>query len=222
MLMEILSGLRRAILYIGDPQRVRAVADLLSAVAALLWPVVLLLLLFSFRREFVRFIRRLKKARLFGQEVELGDELRELQRSVVEAQEETEAAPPLPGPVPPAAGIQLPAGFDEEIEVLNVAAQSPTAGLMLLSSLVERRVDALIQRFAPGGGSTAVRLRQADKELTSLGHLPSSLTRSVDSFLHVRSRVVHGGEASADEVLRAIDVGLRLLRTLRAVSPEQG
>src|SRR5688572_25802343 len=63
--------LRRFVLYVGQPDRINAVADLLSAVAALLWPIALVGLVYAFRPEVKRLLWRLKKARLFGQEVEL-------------------------------------------------------------------------------------------------------------------------------------------------------
>jgi uncharacterized protein YutE (UPF0331/DUF86 family) len=44
--------------------------------------------------------------------------------------------------------------------------------------------------------------------------VPPSVAESVTAFWKLRSRVVHASDATREEILRAIDVGLDLLRLL--------
>ncbi len=53
-------------------------ANLLRAIAALLWPIFAFVALFLFRREIRKFLNRIKRGKLFGQEVELEEELKRL------------------------------------------------------------------------------------------------------------------------------------------------
>jgi hypothetical protein len=48
------------------------------------------------------------------------------------------------------------------------------------------------------------------------GHLPSTLKL----FSIARNKIVHGGEVSDDEILRAVDSGVTILRALRAIPRE--
>jgi hypothetical protein len=58
-------------------------SDLLRGVAAVLWPIVILVLLLIFRPEVTGLFSRLRKAKLLGQEVELDESLDKLNRSAV-------------------------------------------------------------------------------------------------------------------------------------------
>jgi hypothetical protein len=46
-------------------------ADLLRAIAALLWPLLAFVILFLFRREIRDILRKVKRGKFFGQELEL-------------------------------------------------------------------------------------------------------------------------------------------------------
>jgi hypothetical protein len=71
-------------------------ADLVSAIAQLLWPGVALTVVLLFRKELAGAIRRFRKGKILGNEVELGDELAALERQVVEVVAETPRLLPAP------------------------------------------------------------------------------------------------------------------------------
>jgi hypothetical protein len=223
MTATVADWLHRTILYLGDAARLKATAELLTAVAALLWPVAFFLVLFVYRGDVRRVFQRLRKARLLGQELELDEELSAVQRSVDAAVEAVESEDPHPPPSARTASGNLasagsPDVLDEVSEILRIAAQSPKAALMLLASHIERRLRGLVQ--APGESARIPTVVAMVQRLAKDGRIPESLANSISSFLHVRSRVLHGGEATPNEVLRAIDVGLTLLRTLSTVPPD--
>ena len=215
---QIVDWIYRAILYIGDPARLTALADLVSAIAALLWPLAIFLLLCVYRAEVRRVFQRLRKARVMGQEVELQDELSAVQQSVDAAAESVESKPssvPSAATHPPGTSAGSRDPMDEVTEILRIAAQSPKAALMLLSSHIERRLRNLVS--TPSDNLRTPTVTAMVQLLATQGRLPDSLAKSISSFLHVRSRVLHGGEATETEVIRAIDVGLVLLRTLNTL-----
>jgi hypothetical protein len=50
--------------------------------------------------------------------------------------------------------------------------------------------------------------------------LPPSLSRAVGQFYEVRNRIVHGHDVTADDALRALDSGLKILSTIRSLPHE--
>jgi len=197
-MLAIAHWVRRAVLYMGDPVRLSALADLLGAIAALLWPVAFFLLLYVYRAEVRRVFQRLRKARLLGQELELDDELSAVQRSVDAAAEvvesETSHSIPFAGSPSGIAPVGSPDVLDEVSEILRIAAQSSKAALMLLSSHIERRLRDLV---APPNENLRIPTVAAMVQLLAKeGRIPELLANSISSFLHVRSRVLHGGKLS--------------------------
>src|SRR5258705_10171052 len=72
----------RSVAWCLEPARLTALASLLSAVAASLWPALFLWAIFHFRRELRRLLPRLRRGKFLGQELELADEIDQVQRTV--------------------------------------------------------------------------------------------------------------------------------------------
>jgi len=114
-------------------------ADLIRAIAALLWPVLLLVLVVLNWNGARTFLQRLRKAKFFGQELELDASLDRLN----ETAEKVAAAEP-DAPVPLDAGHGVPDSSlrddytSEEGKILEEVGRSPRLGLMLLSAELER------------------------------------------------------------------------------------
>lgn len=192
----------------------QGVAELLSALARVLWPALWLLVVFLFRKELGELLQKLRLLRLFGNEVDLGGELTKL-----EEQASTAAAD-----VPGAAEGQ---GLDDRIskqthtedQVLVEAGRSPRAALMLLSADIERelRFILLATNWASQMPRRTWTVQDAIPVLVAQGTLPGHIGNAVRSFVDVRNKIVHGGTAEEGDVLRAVDAGLTVLRTLRAI-----
>ena len=112
-------------------------ADLLRAIAALLWPVVALIVLFAFRTQVRDVLGRLKRGKVLGQEIELAESLDRLSLSASVVAAET---PLLTGETAQAANEPTPAEVEVEERVLQLAAQSPKAALLLLAAEMEREL----------------------------------------------------------------------------------
>lgn len=159
------------------------------------------------------------------------EDLDKLQRESQLAEEEQESRP---GPIvttnydpliEEALQAQKSAGrsVDEIVsEVLQEAARSPKVGLMVLSAELERSVRTLLMTTGWAQSQGRFTLRQGIDRLVELGVLTSSAASALAVFQSVRNEIIHGGRvASDDEVLRALDAAIPLLRAILAVPVEK-
>jgi hypothetical protein len=213
-----------AILVIRHASTAKDVADLISAVASLTWPVVAVVIVNWFRPEFRAILSRIRRGKFLGTEFEL-DEL----QAKTEAAEATRivsatgsaagtSSVSAQGARMEGAGIiSAEAVLDEIEEVLHEASRSPRLGLMLLSAKIERAAREL----ASGTGLDVIRgthpsLIAVVRALLRAGRLTIEDGDALLLFSQVRNRIVHGHDADDEEVARAIDSGTRLLRLLLA------
>jgi len=193
------------------------IAALIQAVAALLWPLVALYAFHRFAPEIKSLAARLRKGKVLGQEIELERSLDRLGRTAAKAESEVAASVSTRSLV----ATPEPRGGDRSSEsvqrILTTAAQSPKAGLLLLASELEGELRQLLTSFDPLDGRRTLPAKEAFARLTASGGMPRHVGESLRLFWDVRNKVVHGRTASDDEILRAIDSGLRLLRALSAL-----
>ncbi|MBM4125426.1 MAG: hypothetical protein FJ246_10845, partial [Nitrospira sp.] len=151
-------------------------ADLISAIAALLWPVFAFTALFVFKAQIANLIGRLRRGKLLGQEIELSESLVKLEKSAVAVAKEVAALPTPSQPVPP----EEPKDDDQIKVILHEAARSPKTALILLASEIEREARQLLASVGHLKGQRYVPLSQAmdvlGKQFCGLpAHIPSSL-----------------------------------------------
>ena len=132
----------------------KELAELLQAIASLLWPILTFVVVMLFRKEITDLVRRLKRGKLFGQELELEKSLDQLDEKAKAAAAQV---PELPvtnihkrieatGTVEPPLQLNRAQVSDEESEadivqkVLNLANSAPKLGLVLLSSEIDKEV----------------------------------------------------------------------------------
>lgn len=215
-------------------------AQFISAVAALLWPLFAFTLLILFHKEIRRLISRIKRGKILGQEVELETSLTQLQTVTTAAVLDVSALPSLPlptqlslpspaeteteGKVVPSSETDAPptpphppAEENIEAKILEEAARSPKAALLLLSSELERAVREIVANLGLLQGRRFLPIHQGLGLLMERGALPESVANGLQLFLKVRGRIVHGGDADEDLILRAIDSGISLLKAIRAI-----
>lgn len=196
------------------------VAQLISAIAQLLWPLVAFAAILMFRPQLTDLLQRLRKGKLFGQEIELGDSLAKLEESANAAQSEVARLPPSSEQGTADNGSREQTDAASAIDrVITTAAQSPTAALVLLAAELEREVRQLLASLGLLRGRRSVPIRQAIAELDEYG-LPRHVPSSLRLFWEVRHRLVHGHSASDSDTLSAIDSGIAIMRALKAVPHE--
>lgn len=178
-------------------------AALIRALASLAWPTVILLALFLFKNEIRNLLDRLRRGKLpGGLELEL-DRLEErtvsVERRLPVSEEEPEVT-------------------STEQKIRELAADNPRLAVMELSSKLEVAARTLHFHTFSEESEPPRGLRQTVRELEGDGDLEemSDLTMR---FSRIRNAVVHGldQEISEAELLRAVDLGLRLYRILRTL-----
>lgn len=191
-------------------------ADLISALASLTWPVIAVVIVNWFRSEIRAILSRIKKGKFLGQEIELA----ELEAKTVAAEEKAEDWGASSGASEPhleASGTVGPDMAQDDVEeVLREASRSPRLGLMLLSAKIERAAREWAADTGLAAPDRPRALSVIVRQLVAGEQLPDEAAEALYLFTRVRNRIVHGDDADDDEIARAIDSGTRLLRLLRS------
>ncbi len=99
-------------------------------------------------------------------------------------------------------------------QILSEAGRSPKAALMALAAQLEAELRRLLREAeAPVVPETT--WRDSAEFLRERG-FPDELLRSMIRFRDIRNKIVHGYSIDDDNMLRAIDLGLRILNAVRA------
>lgn len=196
-----------AILIIRRVSTAKDLADLISAIASLAWPVVTIAIVNWFRPEVRAILSRIRKGKFLGTEFELD----ELQAKTVAAEEkvEVEGSAEEPSDVTTTNRAQ-----DAVEEVLRETSRSPRLALMLLSAKIERAARELAAETDLDVSRRSVPLSIMIRSLVQAELLPFEAAEALNLFNQVRNQIVHGHDADDDEIARAIDSGTRLLRLL--------
>lgn len=106
--------------------------------------------------------------------------------------------------------------------VLEQAQKSPRLGLIVLASELDRAVRDLLRGTGWWVEGRTGSLGAGVVRLAELGVLAPSMPSAVENFMAVRNDVVHGGQRVTDEdILRAVDTGVTLLRAVGTVPRER-
>lgn len=195
----------------------KLINELIGALASLMWPIVTLVLILVFRKDLTALLARIRKGKLFGQELELDPAIFEFQRSVREAQQE------VPEPeVPPQKLQQQVEELDRDTkEIIDIAARDPELGVVKLATKLEREVRLLAASLGQLESKRHISLIQVFSMLVEKGYVPKHTAESLQSFWELRNRIVHGrGEESDKDIRRVLDIGLVLLKTIRSIPHE--
>lgn len=193
-------------------------AALLQAISTLLWPILTFVALLMFRKQIADIVSRLKRGKLFGQEIELDESLNKLRASTDLVQQEVAALPAIE--THEKTVEEVTANQDVAQQIISEAAKSPKAALISLSSELEKLAREILATTGHLQGRRHVAMPQAISELHKTHGLASHVPSSLHHFWDVRNRVIHLGEGNDEDILRALDSGIALLRALQAVPRE--
>ena len=197
--------------------RFKLINELLVAISQLPWPVVVLVVALIFRRDIAALLHRVRKGKLFGQEMELDPAVQEFRVSVQEAQDE------IPGSIVGEKQFEKETTEldQDEKEVLEAAKTNPELGVIKLSSILEREIRLLAGSLGQLGQRTRSAATQLFRVLVDKGYIPAHTTKSLEIFWELRNEIIHGHRGKEDRnVLRVLDVGLVLLRTIKSIPHE--
>lgn len=194
----------------------QAIGGILQAIGAIGWACLPFTVLFVFKTEIIRAFSRLRKGEFLG----LKFELDELEKSADATAMEVST---YVGPVPleenrVARGEEK---FDATIKsILQQATSAPKVALIVLRAELEREARQALAARGMLGGRLAVSVSQALSELHQYG-FPPNLSGSLKLFNDVSNSIIHGKtDATDDDVLRALDSGISILRSLNALPNE--
>jgi hypothetical protein len=91
---------------------------------------------------------------------------------------------------------------------------------LILGAEIERELRQLLwsSGWIQGVGKSTI-TRSID-HLVKLGVVPPNLGSSVSVFLDIRNKLLHGYGVTDNEILRAVDIGITILRTVIAIPQE--
>ena len=211
------------------------IATIISAMASLAWPLFAAGVVLMFRKEIRALAGRVKRGKLFGQELELERQGVRAQAnlakaampsvSVLEVQELRAKAN-----VADAASPSSPASSTARAEsdppntraiTLAIAEKKPKLALLSLQGEIEKETRELLASIGLLAKRNSFPLQEMLKVLRDSNQVPATLVKSAESFLQIRNKIVHGRSASDDDILSAIDSGLTILDALAAVPHER-
>lgn len=195
----------------------KLINELIAALARLSWPIITLIIILVFRHDIAALLRRVRKGKLFGQEMELDPEVKEFHKAVEDAQEEIPESP-----VEEEQYEKETEQLDRDIkEVLDAAKINPELGVIKLSSILEREIRTLVGSLGNIGSRTRMAATHLFRVLVEKGHLPKHTTKSLQIFWGLRNEIVHGYKPKDEHnVLRVLDIGLVLLKTITSIPHE--
>lgn len=193
-------------------------ADLISAAASLLWPILGFVALFAFRKELANAIGRIRKGKFLGQEIELDEDLARLRNIANKASEEVALLPSTKSDE--SVSPVLDAEADPIAEIVAKAVQSPRVALILLATEVEREARQTLASIGKLPKTMKLTLSQTIDLLDSHYGLPKHVSSGLRLFWETRNSIIHGGETEERNILSAIDSGVMIFRTLQALPRE--
>jgi hypothetical protein len=189
-------------------------AILLQAIATLLWPLFAFTTLFLFRSEITDIARRLKKGKLLGQEIELNESLDLLDKSALSIEQNVTSFPEQINEKNQILGERIIE------EIISEAARSPKVALIHLASELEKIARQILASSGFLQGRSHITFSKAIAELNEIYGLPRHIPNSLNFFWEARNRLIHKGEGTDEDILRAIDSGLTILKALQAIPRE--
>lgn len=183
-------------------------AAIISSIAQLLWPVLAFFIVYFFRTEFENILKRINKGKISGLEIEL-DRLGEATTKAKSEYDEIKVVSP---PRKDVTTVET-----EEYKILELAKKSPKVALLILTLEIERELNAVLFGLEIDQGKGPKSVRQSFSAINNKYSLPTHLNESIDLFSQIRNRFIHGRNVSEDEIIRAIDYGISIIQTLKAI-----
>ena len=105
--------------------------------------------------------------------------------------------------------------------ILSEVPKSAKGALLMLGAELERQLRQLLWSSGWIQGVGKATITKSIDHLVKLGVLSKTWGGSVQAFLEVRNRLLHGYGVTEDEVLRGVDIGLTVLQAVLAIPCEQ-
>lgn len=173
------------------------------------WPTFAFVVLFVFQTEIRQILNRIKKGKIFGNEFELEKEIDKFDDAVEAIENE----------IPQ--NLSFEEGADKENKILSDSISDPKIGILVLAREIEKEIRKLIGSLGLLKGENYRSVHQSFEALEQRGSLPKHTIGALKIFWKLRNEVVHGKEIDNEKnVIRVLDIGMTLLRTLKSIPHE--
>ncbi len=211
----------------------KLIIELTVAVSHYLWPIVTLIIVLIFRTPIKELLGRIRKGKLFGQELELDSAVSEFRITVQQAEKEIPQLPEtkeVKGLLKEATEYLEPKEFIsgetnqtdlETNQILDDSRNDPEVAIIRLSAILEKEARAILGSLGHLPPRSKITVRQALQKLEAQGLLPKHTISSLTMFWDLRNKIIHGeGAVDKKDILSVLDTGIVLLKTLRAIPRE--
>lgn len=205
-------------------------AELLQAIASLLWPILCISIAIYYRKEVKTLLQRLRRGKFLGQEVELEESLARLDNDARQVELERPIVPIFTKKVeqladPDASSSKLiPLGTIQSFsemrvqEILDTSKSSPKIALRMLADLIDNELREIIFSKGEVDKPYTFSPRFSREMLARRDVLSPQILQALEEFHSVLAMITHHLDKVSDvKALRALDSGLKIYITLREV-----
>jgi hypothetical protein len=182
--------------------------ELIVAISKILWPIIVLVIVILFKKEIASLLRRLKKGKFLGQELELDNEIKEFKKATDKASKSITE------------DLQTTKDKDPQKsdEILKISIADPTIGIVVLSKEIEKELLKITASIGLLKELQNKSVAYTFQVLVERKQLADSILKSVKIFWDLRNKIVHGKEIEDEkQIIRVLDIGINLLNTLKNV-----
>jgi len=181
--------------------------ELIIAISHLLWPIAFLVCIYIFKSEISEILKRIKKGKILGQELELEREISEFKNATEKA---SESIPVFKG--------KTDKGVEDDIQnILSKSAEDPKIGILLLARQIEKEILEIAASTGHVSEFLGKPIRQTFELLVENNFLSKDILISVRIFWDLRNQIIHGRDVEDKNLIQVLDIGVTLLKTLKAI-----
>lgn len=173
------------------------------------WPFLAFIVVLLFQDELRKLISRIKKAGVFGHELEFNEEVKNFDESVSKAEGSTPEDP-----------LNL-FGSSKEKDNTNDYFRDPQLGIMAVSRDIEKEMRLLSGSLGLIRDRKLNGIRQYFEALKSYGALSEDITSALGIFIDLRNKIVHGHDIdNKTYAINVLGIALNLLKTIKLIPRE--
>jgi uncharacterized protein YutE (UPF0331/DUF86 family) len=199
-------------------QIIKLFNEFIVAVSHFAWPIATLIIIFLFRKDISMLLRRIRKGKLFGQEMELDPEIKEFGDAVKLAQGEIQESP------------LVEEIFNNEVEeqnknikeIIDASKVNPQLGIIRLSTILEKSLRTIGASLGVISANQRISVIKMFQNLEKKGKIKKNTNQAVKIFWELRNKIVHGHQIENErEILKVLDDGMSLLNTVTSIPHEK-
>jgi hypothetical protein len=185
-------------------------SSVLSSLASLAWPAVVFYIFYVLQDDIKKLIGRLRKGKIFGQEIELDEEISQVENAVETVLEIIPNTQPTPNSAP-----------DYREHVLAAADRSTLGTFLRVSSDLELLVNHILARTGWHQGRQKYTIKEGFARIPQ-NWVSKEILRTVQQFSHLRNRIIHESRMVPEEdVRRATEIAFSLIEVLKGYTIDE-